>query len=134
MDFAYKTTGTDKVIIFDGAMGGLNCSESLAESLITKTPEVSKEVDEILMPKWFRERGVDVFTILKSLAQKMSKQTTRNMERTWYSAVGMRAITATVQAPFRGSERGWVSSCHSRVPAWYKVCYSRCSVLRAHSL
>ena len=29
MDFAYKTTGTDKVIIFDGAMGGLNCSESL---------------------------------------------------------------------------------------------------------
>ena len=34
----------------------------------------------------------------------MSKQTTRNMERTWYSAVGMRVITATVQA-------------------WYKVCY-----------
>ena len=53
MDFAYKTTGTDKVIIFDGAMGGLNCSESLADLLITKAPEVSKEVDEILMPKWF---------------------------------------------------------------------------------
>jgi len=60
MDFAYKTTGTDKVIIFDGAMGGLNCSESLADLLITKAPEVSKEVDEILMPKWFRQRGVDV--------------------------------------------------------------------------
>ena len=69
MDFAYKTTGTDKVIIFDGAMGGLNCSESLADLLITKAPEVSKEVDEILMPKWFRQRGVDV-SILKSLAQK----------------------------------------------------------------
>lgn len=50
-------------------MGGLNCSESLADLLITKAPEVSKEVDEILMPKWFRQRGVDV-SILKSLAQK----------------------------------------------------------------
>ena len=69
MDFAYKTTGTDKVIIFDGAMGGLNCSESLADLLIAKAPEVSKEVDEVLMPKWFRQRGVDV-SILKSLGQK----------------------------------------------------------------
>ena len=57
------------MIIFDGAMGGLNCSESLADLLIKKAPEVSKEVDEILMPKWFRQRGVDV-SILKSLAQK----------------------------------------------------------------
>lgn len=60
MDFAYKTTGTDKVIIFDGAMGGLNCSESLAELMIEKAPEVSKLVDNELLPKWFRQRGVDM--------------------------------------------------------------------------
>ena len=69
MDFAYKTTGTDKVIIFDGAMGGLNCSESLADLLIAKAPEVSKEVDEVLMPKWFRQRGVDV-SILEKLDRR----------------------------------------------------------------
>lgn len=66
MDFAYKTTGTDKVIIFDGAMGGLNCSKSLAEMLIKKAPEVSKLVDDDLLPKWFRQRGVDI-SILKRL-------------------------------------------------------------------
>lgn len=60
MDFAYKTTGTDKVIIFDGAMGGLNCSKSLAERMIEKAPEVSKLVDNELLPKWFRQRGVDM--------------------------------------------------------------------------
>ena len=60
MDFAYKTTGTDKVIVFDGAMGGLNCSKSLAELLIEKAPEVSKLVDNELLPKWFRQRGVDM--------------------------------------------------------------------------
>jgi hypothetical protein len=60
MNFAYKMTGTDKVIIFDGAMGGLNCSESLADLLIAKAPEVSEEVEKVLMPKWFRQRGVDI--------------------------------------------------------------------------
>ena len=65
MDFAYKTTGTDKVIIFDGAMGGLNCSESLAELLIDKAPEVSKLVDNELLPKWFRQRGVDMSILNK---------------------------------------------------------------------
>ncbi len=66
MEFAYQTTGTDKVIIFDGAMGGLNCSESLAKELIEKAPAVSKEVEEVLMPKWFRQRGVDM-SVLEEL-------------------------------------------------------------------
>ena len=69
MEFAYHAAGTDKVIIFDGAMGGLNCSESLADLLIAKAPEVSKEVDEVLMPKWFRQRGVDI-SILDKLENK----------------------------------------------------------------
>ncbi len=46
MEFAYKTTGTDKVIIFDGAMGGLNCSETLADLLIERAPAVSERVEK----------------------------------------------------------------------------------------
>jgi hypothetical protein len=66
MAFAYKMTGTDKVIIFDGAMGGMNLSESLAKLLVEKAPEVSREVNEVLMPKWLRQRGVDM-SILETL-------------------------------------------------------------------
>ncbi len=58
MQFAYKTAKTDKVIIFDGAMGGINVSDSLADLLIAKAPEVSLKVDNDLMPKWLRQRGV----------------------------------------------------------------------------
>lgn len=60
MEFAYKTSNTKKVIIFDGAMGGINCSKELAELLIQKAPEVSKRVDQELLPKWLRQRGVDI--------------------------------------------------------------------------
>ena len=60
MDFAYKMTGTDKVIIFDGAMGGINVSESLAKLLIQKAPEVSELVDRELLPKWLKQRGCDI--------------------------------------------------------------------------
>lgn len=58
MQFAYKTAKTDKVVIFDGAMGGINVSDSLADRLIAKAPEVSLKVDNDLMPKWLRQRGV----------------------------------------------------------------------------
>ena len=46
-------------------MGGLNCSKSLAELLIRQAPLVSRRVDEELMPKWFRQRGVDVSLLEK---------------------------------------------------------------------
>jgi hypothetical protein len=65
MNFAYKTSGTDKVIIFDGAMGGLNCSESLADLLIARAPFVSERVDKVLLPKWLKQRGVDVAILEK---------------------------------------------------------------------
>ncbi|MDA8235655.1 MAG: hypothetical protein M0Z31_12815 [Clostridia bacterium] len=58
MEFAYKVTGTNKAVIFDGAMGGINVSKPLAEFLLKKAPEVSKRVDEELLPKWLRQRGV----------------------------------------------------------------------------
>ena len=64
MNFAYRATGTRKVIIFDGAMGGINVSEPLAELLARKAPAVSERVDNELLPKWLRQRGVDM-SVLK---------------------------------------------------------------------
>jgi hypothetical protein len=64
MRFAYKTTGTDKVIVFDGAVGGINVSESLAEHLLEAAPRVSARVDEILLPKWLKQRGIQPNGIL----------------------------------------------------------------------
>jgi hypothetical protein len=58
MHFAHKVAKTDNVIIFDGAMGGINVSESLAELLVRKAPEVSVRVDAELMPRWLKQRGV----------------------------------------------------------------------------
>lgn len=69
MAFAYKMTGTDKVIIFDGAMGGINVSESLAKLLIEKAPEVSSRVENELLPKWLKQRGVDM-SLLEKFAVK----------------------------------------------------------------
>jgi len=58
MDFAYKATGTDKVIIFDNATGGINCSKSLAKLFTDKAQEISRTVDQDLYPKWLRQRGI----------------------------------------------------------------------------
>jgi hypothetical protein len=60
MDFAYRTTKTDKVIIFDGAAGGINVSRSLAELLKKRARPVSERVDKKLMPKWLAQRSVDI--------------------------------------------------------------------------
>ncbi|MFH1240930.1 MAG: hypothetical protein V1689_01090 [Pseudomonadota bacterium] len=59
MEFAYRTTKTDKVIIFDGATGGMNVSRSLADHLTAAAPEVSKKVDRQRMPKWLEQRNLD---------------------------------------------------------------------------
>ncbi len=58
MDFAYHATGTRKVIIFDGATGGMNVSEELAELLLERAPAVERHVEEELLPKWFRQRNL----------------------------------------------------------------------------
>ena len=68
MNFAYRTSRTDKVIVFDGAMSGINVSEPLAKYLIGKAPIVSKRVDEELLPKWLKQRGVDL-SILEELTK-----------------------------------------------------------------
>ncbi|MBU4275829.1 MAG: hypothetical protein KKC30_03705 [Proteobacteria bacterium] len=59
MDFAYHTTSTRKVILFDGAAGGLNVSEPLAEHLYKVAPGVMERVEQKLLPKWLAQRNVD---------------------------------------------------------------------------
>ncbi|MGA2939627.1 MAG: hypothetical protein ABSF52_21360, partial [Syntrophobacteraceae bacterium] len=58
MDFARKMTGAEKVLIFDGAPGGINLSQPLRDLLLAKAPEVNRRVEEELIPKWLRQRGV----------------------------------------------------------------------------
>jgi hypothetical protein len=59
MEKAYEITGTRKVMIFDGTYGAVNCSPELAEELFEKAPEVSRIVDEELLPKWLLQRGLE---------------------------------------------------------------------------
>jgi hypothetical protein len=59
MAFARKIARSDNVIVFDGSFGTLTLSPSLAEHLVARAPEVSRRVDEELMPKWLRQRGLD---------------------------------------------------------------------------
>ena len=58
MEFARKITGTEKVLIFDGAPGGINLSQPLRDLLLAKAPEVNRRVEQELIPKWLRQRGV----------------------------------------------------------------------------
>ncbi|MFH1757489.1 MAG: hypothetical protein ABH969_05545, partial [Pseudomonadota bacterium] len=60
MEFAYRTTKTDKVIIFDGATGGVNVSRPLAGHLLRVSPQVNERVGQTLMPKWLAQRDVDL--------------------------------------------------------------------------
>lgn len=57
--FAKRVAGTENVIAFDGAYGAITCSEALADHLIKRAPAVSQRVEEVMMPKWLRQRGLD---------------------------------------------------------------------------
>ena len=57
--FAQKVTGTDKLIVFDGSFGNVNCSPSLAQYLIDAAPEVNCRVEDKLFPMWLKQRGID---------------------------------------------------------------------------
>ncbi|NLH80937.1 MAG: hypothetical protein GX458_08865 [Phyllobacteriaceae bacterium] len=59
MRIARQATGTDKIIVFDGAVGGINVSEPLAELLVARAPAINEKVDRILLPKWLRQRGIE---------------------------------------------------------------------------
>ncbi len=63
MRFAKRIAATDKIIVFDGSFGYINLSRSLAEFLIKVAPEANQEVEEQLLPRWLRQRGVDPETV-----------------------------------------------------------------------
>ena len=56
--FARRATGTDKVLVFDGAAGGINVSPALAELLKARAPQIVRRVEEELLPRWLRQRGI----------------------------------------------------------------------------
>lgn len=59
MRFARAIARTDNVLVFDGSFGRMTVSPSLAELLIARAPIASRRVDQELMPKWLRQRGID---------------------------------------------------------------------------
>ena len=59
MKFAKKITKTENVMVFDGAQGGLNVSESLRDLMLEKSGDVSAEV-QALLPKWLKQRGIRI--------------------------------------------------------------------------
>ncbi|MGA2989512.1 MAG: hypothetical protein ABSD88_03475 [Candidatus Korobacteraceae bacterium] len=58
MAFAKRSARTADVLVFDGAVGGFNVSKELAAKLRNWAPTVSREVDEVLMPRWLEQRGI----------------------------------------------------------------------------
>lgn len=61
-DLACRHAGTDKAIVFDGSYGSINLSPALGEFLIDKAPAVARKVDQELLPKWLKQRGIDPAT------------------------------------------------------------------------
>jgi len=64
VDLAIQRGGTDKVIVFDGSYGSLNVSTSMAQHLSELAPACSREVDDVLLPKWLKQRGIDPARVL----------------------------------------------------------------------
>lgn len=58
MEFAYRVAGTDKVIVFDGSFGHITVSPSMADFLMKKAPEISRQVEEHYLPLWLKQRGM----------------------------------------------------------------------------
>jgi len=59
ISMAVERGGTDKIIVFDGSYGALNVSESMAQHLAELAPACSRDVDNDLLPKWLKQRGID---------------------------------------------------------------------------
>jgi hypothetical protein len=57
-NMACEKAGTDKAIVFDGLYGAMNVTRSMGEYLVAKAPEVAREVDEVLLPKYLKQRGL----------------------------------------------------------------------------
>ncbi|MCJ7783876.1 MAG: hypothetical protein MUP41_08065, partial [Desulfobacterales bacterium] len=58
IQFATKMAGTSNLIAFDGAVGGFNLTEPLADLLRSKAPGIEDTVETQLLPKWCRQRNL----------------------------------------------------------------------------
>lgn len=58
IDFASRAGQTSHVLIFDGAIGGFNLSQSLADLLRAKAKGVEVRVETELLPKWCKQRNL----------------------------------------------------------------------------
>lgn len=56
--FVAKASGTSNVIAFDGAVGGFNLTEPLADLLRSKASGIEERVETQLLPKWCRQRNL----------------------------------------------------------------------------
>jgi len=58
VNFAARSAETSNFIAFDGAVGGFNLTESLAELLKAKASATERKVEKDLLPKWCRQRNL----------------------------------------------------------------------------
>ena len=56
--FVSKASGTSNLIAFDGAVGGFNMTEPLADLLRSKAPGIEEKVETELLPKWCQQRNL----------------------------------------------------------------------------
>jgi hypothetical protein len=60
VQFASRASGTERIIAFDGAVGGFNMTEPLANLLRAKAAGIEDRVEEELLPKWCRQRSIEL--------------------------------------------------------------------------
>ena len=58
LGFARNFAKTENVLVFDGAVGGFNVSQSMADLMHRLAPQISAQVDNELMPMWLKQRGI----------------------------------------------------------------------------
>lgn len=56
--FARNYAKTENILVFDGAVGGFNVSQSMAEAMHRLAPRISARVDDELMPMWLKQRNI----------------------------------------------------------------------------
>jgi len=60
VDEAIQKYGTDRIIIFNDSYGSVSVSRSLAEHILELVPEATKEADEVLYPKYMKQRNIAI--------------------------------------------------------------------------
>jgi hypothetical protein len=69
--FVSSVSGTSKIIVFDGAAGGFNMTEPLADLLRSKASGIEETVETKLLPKWCRQRSLPFpYSSIKKDGQK----------------------------------------------------------------